>query len=74
MTDRMNDRMNDRIKDRIIKIVYHQTKEMVGDYMTKALQGSLFRTHRNSIMGLTEDPILMYDITYREQKLAIKKL
>jgi hypothetical protein len=31
-------------------VIYHPTKEMVSDYLTKPLQGLLFRTHRNSIM------------------------
>ena len=66
--------VTDRIKDGSIRVVYHPTKELVGDYMTKALQGSLFRTHRNTIMGLTEDSISMYEKAYREQKLKLKKL
>jgi hypothetical protein len=28
-----------------IRVIYHPTKQMVSDYSTKALQGSLFRTH-----------------------------
>ena len=29
-------------------------KEMVADYFSKPLQGSLFKVHQNSIMVLTE--------------------
>jgi hypothetical protein len=46
-----------KIKDGSIRVIYHPTKQMVSDYLTKPLQGSLFRTHRNSIMGHTEDSI-----------------
>jgi hypothetical protein len=46
-----------KIKEGSIRVIYHPTKQMVSDYLTKPLQGSLFRTHRNSIMGHTEDSI-----------------
>ena len=38
----------------ITAITYKPTKELVADYFTKPLQGTLFRTHRNNIMGITE--------------------
>jgi hypothetical protein len=40
-----------KIKDGSIRVIYHPTKQMVSDYLAKPLQGSLFRTHRNSIMA-----------------------
>jgi hypothetical protein len=36
-----------KIKDGSVRVVYNLTKQMVSDYLTKALQDSLFRTHRN---------------------------
>ena len=38
----------------ITAITYEPTESMVADYLTKPLQGSLFRKHRNSILGITE--------------------
>jgi hypothetical protein len=41
--------------DKIINAVtYCPTKELVADYLSKPLQGSLFRTHCNSILGITD--------------------
>jgi hypothetical protein len=34
-----------KVKNGDVHIVYCPTKEMVSDYLTKPLQGSLFRTH-----------------------------
>ena len=38
----------------ITAVTYQPTKEMVADYLSKPLQGSLFRKHRNAILGITE--------------------
>ena len=57
-----------KIKDRSMRVIYHLTKEMVSDYLTKPLQGCLFRTHRNSIMGHTEDSIGKYYKAYLDAK------
>jgi hypothetical protein len=59
-----------KIKDGSIRVIYHPTKQMVSDYLTKPLQGSLFRTHRNSIMGHTEDSISLYRTAYAKAKEA----
>jgi hypothetical protein len=49
-----------KIKEGRMHVMYWPTKQMVSDYLTKPLQGSLFRTHRNSIMGHSEDSISKY--------------
>jgi hypothetical protein len=36
-----------------IKIVHMGTNDMVADFYTKPLQGELFRTMRDKIMGVT---------------------
>jgi len=47
--------VTDKLQDRTLTAIsYCPTKEMVSDYLSKSLQGSLFRTHRNAIMGITE--------------------
>jgi hypothetical protein len=57
-----------KIKSGCIRVIYHPTKQMVSDYLTKPLQGSLFRTHRNSIMGHDEDSIAKYRTEYNDAK------
>jgi hypothetical protein len=60
-----------KIKEGSIRVIYHPTKQIVSDYLTKPLQGSLFRTHRNSIMGHTEDSIFMCMKEYNDAKASI---
>ena len=41
--------------DNIINAVtYFPTKELVADFLSKPLQGSRFRFHRNSILGIKD--------------------
>ena len=45
------------VKDRIdkeVKLVYLSTDDMLADFYTKPLQGSLFRRMRDMIMGITK--------------------
>ena len=51
----------------VTAITYCPTKEMVADYLSKPLQGSLFRTHRNSIMGINEDDESEFYNLYRKR-------
>ena len=47
--------VTDKLQDQTLTAIsYCPTKEMVSDYLSKSLQGSLFRTHRNAIMGINE--------------------
>ena len=43
--------VTDRIKNGNITIIYCPTKQMVADYFTKLLQGTLFHMFRKIIMG-----------------------
>ena len=54
--------------DGTINVAYCPTKEMVSDYLSKPLQGSLFRLHRNTIMGLTEEMVDDYCMHYMQAK------
>ena len=42
---------------------------MVSDYLSKPLQGSLFRLHRNTITGLTPEMIDQYSMQYVQAKV-----
>ena len=44
---------------------YFPTLEIIGDYLTKALQGSQFCRFRNIILGIHEDNIPTYSTSGR---------
>ena len=47
--------VTDKLQDKTLTAIsYCPTKEMTSDYLSKPLQGSLFQTHRNAIMGINE--------------------
>ena len=46
--------VTDNIARKNMRVVYCPTEEMVGDFFTKPLQGSLFRKFRRIIMNLPE--------------------
>ena len=52
--------VTDKVKDKELKILYCHTKEMIADFYTKPLQGVVFKEHRNSILGINDDDILLY--------------
>ena len=56
--------VTDRVKDKELKIIYCPTKEMVADFFTKPLQGVLFVTHRNMVLGIGEDDMPIYRAQY----------
>ena len=56
----------DKIKNKEVKIVYCPTEEMVADYNTKPLQGSLFYYFRNKIMGIKNEDFKRYKDMYVE--------
>ena len=59
--------VTDKVKrGEISSIEYCPTEEMIADYLTKPLQGTLFRKFRNAIMGCT-------DAEYLKHKLAFEK-
>jgi hypothetical protein len=60
--------ITDQIKEGKVSVTYCPTLEMVSDYFTKPLQGSLFRTHRNAIMGLSEKEAHKFKIAYENAK------
>ena len=53
------------------------TFDMIGNYFTKALQGSQFRRFRNIVLVIHEDDIPAYNksgrVKLEEQKLELKE-
>ena len=64
----------ERVKDGTIVVTYCPTKEMLADYLSKPLQGSLFCLHRNTLMGITSDMAVQYQIEYTAANIAKAKL
>ena len=69
--------ITDRIMKQEASVEFCPTFDMIGDYFTKALQGSQFRQFRNIIHGIHEDDIIDYNEYGRplleERKLKFKK-
>ena len=57
-----------RVVDGTIVVVYKPTKEMTSDYLSKSLQGSIFKTHRSTLMGLTPALEATYLLSYAKDK------
>jgi hypothetical protein len=62
--------ITDKINDGSVVVSYCPTKEIISDYFTKALQGSLFRQHRNAIMGVSQADYDRYEYEYKTAKEA----
>ena len=56
------------MNDGIIVVTYCPTKEMVSDYLSKPLQGSLFQTHYNTLMGILLEQEIQYKLAYANEK------
>ena len=52
------------MKDKELKIICCPTKEMVADFFTKPLQGVLFNEHRNSVLGINTNGMVLYRKQY----------
>ena len=49
--------LHDLLVKKIIRLIYCPTENMIADLMTKPLQGSLFRTMRDRVMGIVPCPM-----------------
>ena len=61
--------ITDKIKSGDVVVVYHPTGKMVGYFLTKPINGSLFKNHRNAIMGVDDDTIEYYKMNYENAKV-----
>ena len=66
ITDRLN------ANDSVLSVDYCPTGEMVADLFTKPLQGSLYRKHRNSVLGITTEDYDLYKREYYSAKATRK--
>ena len=49
--------------------MYHPTGKVVGDSLTKPLNETPFKNHRNTIMGMDDNTIEYYRMKYESAKV-----
>ena len=59
---------HERVADGTIVVTYCPTKEMVSNYLFKPLQGSLFQTHHNTLMGISTAEDIQHKLAYAKEK------
>jgi hypothetical protein len=57
--------VTDRINKKEIRVEHCPTKEMIADYYTKPLQGSLFQKFRDLVLGIKMEDINEYKESYK---------
>ena len=70
--------VTDKLQDKTLTVIsYCPTREMTSDYLRKSLQVSIFRTHWNAIMAITEQDeaksFNAYKIRLEQRKLKDQK-
>lgn len=60
--------VSEEVEQGNIQILYCPTKEQFSDFRTKPLQGTLFQTHQNAIMGITLGDMVEYQRQYQQLK------
>ena len=65
--------VTDKVRSGNVVIVYHPTQKLVGDYLTMPLNGTPFKNHRNTIMGINDGDIIYYKVKYETEKAAYRK-
>ena len=65
--------VTDKVKSGDVVILYHPTGKLVGDYLTKPLNGTQFKNHYNTIMGINDKAIEYYRVKYENEKTAYRK-
>ena len=64
--------ITDKVKSRKIWVIYCPTKQMVADFFTKPLQGVLYFTHRNAVLGIKEEDMHLYIKAYELHRQTMK--
>ena len=63
--------VTDKIKEGEVSVIYKPTHDMVSDYLTKPLQGSLFAKHRDALLGLYKGNCTSFYIKYKQMKNGV---
>jgi len=58
--------ITDKVTNKEMKVIYCPTKEMIGDFFTKPLQGALYFVYRNSVLGINEADMPIYMKAYKQ--------
>ena len=65
---------HERVAEETIVVTYCPMKEMVSNYLSKPLRGSLFRVHRNTLMDITPELDVQYKLSYTKDKALRAKV
>ena len=65
--------ITNRIKNNDLNVIYFPTKEMVAVFFTKPLQGILFITHQNTVLGFSEHNMSVYRAKYEKHVVTGSK-
>ena len=65
--------VTDKVKGKELKVMHCPTGEMIADFYTKPLQGSAFIKHRNSILGINDGDIPLYQKQYAQYIASLKE-
>ena len=63
--------VTDQVKNKELRILYCPTEKMIGDFYIKPMQGSSFIQHRNTILGINEGDIPLYEQAYAQYLASI---
>lgn len=63
--------VTDKIKDKNMSVIYKHTHDMVSDYLTKPLQGSLFAKHRDALLELYKRNYTTFYTKYKKMKNSV---
>ena len=63
--------VTDKVKDGDVSVIYKPTHDMVSDYLTKPLQGSLFAKHRDTLLGLYKGDYTSFYVKYKRMKNGV---
>ena len=57
-----------KVRSVVVVIVHHLTGALVGDFLTKTLDGTPFKFHRDTTMGLDKELITYYKKRYENAR------
>ena len=58
--------VTEKLKNQELQVIYCPTKEMLGDFFTKPIQGSFFIAHRDNVLGINKTDYPLYKKEYAE--------
>ena len=63
--------VTDKVEEGNVSVIYKPMHDMVSDYLTKPLQGSLFAKHRDTLLGLYKGDYTSFYVKYKQLKNGV---